>query len=231
MSDQGVDTVNISKRFGAGPSAVLALREVSIRLRRGCFTIIRGPSGSGKSSLLAAMGGLQPPDEGEVWALGENVWGKSWNGVREYRRRHCGFVFQSHGLFPALGALNQIAVPLTLIGMARREAERRAHEALAALGLSERHAALPSELSGGQNQRVAIARMLAKRAELLFCDEPTSALDRQNGQLVGELLSSAAKRENAMVLCVTHDERLVPLADRVLQIEDGGIVSDSEDRC
>lgn len=231
IADQELSVRNVSKRFGIGPSSVAALRSVSIVFRRGCFAIIKGPSGSGKSSLLAAMSGLQPPDEGEVWALGENVWAHGQKKVREFRRRKCGFVFQSHGLFPALGALDQIAAPLMLIGVERREAVRRAQEALELMGLSDRSAARPEELSGGQNQRVAIARMLAKQSELLFCDEPTAALDSRNGRLVGDLLSSVAKQRNAMVICVTHDERLTPIADRILQIEDGEITSDTDSTC
>lgn len=225
-----ITTTGLWKSFGIGPSQVVALRDMNFNLHHGCLTVVRGPSGSGKSSLLAALSGLQQPDAGKIVAFGHDIWRNGTNGVRDFRRRHCGFVFQSHGMFSGLSAKSQIASPLTLLGVSRREANTRAEASLALLGLSDRADALPTELSGGQNQRVAIARMLAKRAELLFCDEPTSALDSGNGRLVGELLRTAAREHNAMVLCVTHDERLLPFADRVMVIEDGQIVSDSEAR-
>jgi putative ABC transport system ATP-binding protein len=223
-----IEARELTKVFGVGSSRIAALRGVSLSLAAGSFTIVKGPSGSGKSSLLAALGGLQAPDSGQVLALGTDVWAGGTGAALAFRRRHCGYVFQSHGLFPALGALDQIAAPLAMLGVTGAEAISRAQAALDRLGLADRGAAVPAELSGGQNQRVAIARMLAKRPSLLFCDEPTSNLDGANGRLVAELLRDAARQQNAMVMCMTHDERLIPFCDRVLEIEDGAIISDTD---
>lgn len=222
-----IEARDLTKRFGVDASRIVALDGVSLRLAAGSFTIVKGPSGSGKSSLLAALGGLQAPDSGQVLALGTDVWAGGTGAALAFRRRHCGYVFQSHGLFPALAALDQIAAPLAMLGVTGAEAMSRAQAALDRVGLADRSAALPAELSGGQNQRVAIARMLAKRPPLLFCDEPTSNLDSANGRLVAELLRDAARQQNAMVMCVTHDDRMIPFCDRLIGIEDGQITSDT----
>ncbi len=224
-----IQTCGLGKVFGEGRQRVVALDDVSIELCSGQMTLLMGPSGSGKSSMIAALGGLQAPDTGQVIALGEDLWSRSSRKITRFRRDHCGFVFQSGGLFPALGARDQIALPLTFLGWSAAEAKRSACEALDWVGLADRQDSRPSEMSGGQNQRIAIARMLAKKPTLIFCDEPTSALDGKNGANIAELLKQAAARHNAMILCVTHDERLVPHADRILHIEDGRITSDSEE--
>lgn len=228
-TDMAIQTRGVGKVFGEGRQRVTALDDVSIKLRSGQMTLLMGPSGSGKSSMIAALGGLQPPDTGQVIASGQDLWSRSSRQITRFRRDHCGFVFQSGGLFPALGARDQIALPLTFLGWSAAEAKHAACEALDWVGLADRQDSRPSEMSGGQNQRVAIARMLAKKPTLIFCDEPTSALDGKNGANIAELLKRAAARHNAMILCVTHDERLVPHADRILHIEDGRITSDSEE--
>ncbi len=214
----------VGKHFGQGIGKITALDNVDISLHAGQMTLLRGPSGSGKSSLVAALGGLQPPDEGSIKVFGEEIWGRGERHINRYRREHCGFVFQTVGLFPALSAIEQIALPLTYMGHSVKEAKARAQRALDEVGLGDRGGSLPGEMSGGQNQRVAIARMLAKNPKIIFCDEPTSALDRENGVRVAELLQTAAHNHNAVVLCVTHDDRLIPFADRVLDIEDGRIL-------
>ena len=193
----------------------------------GEFTLLMGPSGSGKSTLLAALGGLQPPTSGAVRFKDQSIWDLPSTKLDRFRRENCGFVFQSGGLFDSLTALQQIAIPLTYFGYSKPEAIDKARHALAEVDLADRQESLPEELSGGQNQRVAIARMLAKDPYLIFCDEPTSALDSHNGAVVAQLLRRAARKRNAMVLCVTHDDRLRPFADRILQIEDGRITADA----
>jgi putative ABC transport system ATP-binding protein len=228
VSNAAIQTRGLGKVFGEGRQRVTALDDVSLALRSGEMTLLMGPSGSGKSSMIAALGGLQAPDAGQVIASGQDLWSRSSRQITRFRRDHCGFVFQSVGLFPALGARDQIALPLTFLGWSVGEARHAACEALDWVGLADRQESRPSEMSGGQNQRVAIARMLAKKPTLIFCDEPTSALDGKNGANIAELLKRAAARHNAMILCVTHDERLVPHADRILHIEDGRITSDSE---
>ena len=212
--------------FGEGPSAVVALDDVGIELRRGEMTLLMGPSGSGKSSLLSVLSALVKPHGGQVDALGHDLLAMNERQRTRFRRDHCGFVFQSVTLFPALTAEEQIAMPLEYIGYDRRKARAIARERLDEVGLGERWADRPGQMSGGENQRVAIARMLAKSPDLIFCDEPTSALDGSNGVRVADLLKRASRSYSAMVFCVTHDPRLEPHADRVIDIADARIVSD-----
>lgn len=219
---------DLKRHFGSGANKVQALAGVSIELRRGEMTLLKGPSGSGKSSLLAALSGLTQPSEGDVIALDENIWRLSkWERTR-FRRRHCGFVFQAVGLFPALSAEQQIMLILEYSGVKAAEARERARTLLDEVGLAGRYHSKPRTMSGGENQRVAIARMLAKRPALIFCDEPTSALDKQSGAIVAGLLRKAANIGGATVFCVTHDDRLTPYADRIIEIEDGHLVSDTD---
>ncbi len=224
-----VTTDGLGKVFGSKQQRVTALDNISLSLYGGELTLLMGPSGSGKSSMIASLGGLQKPDSGIVTAFEKNLWKQTSWGVNKFRRDHCGFVFQSVGLFPALTALQQIMLPLTYLGWSHKAARKKAQETLDWVGLGDRHYSRPNEMSGGQNQRVAIARMLAKQPRLIFCDEPTSALDSVNGARVAELLKDAARLNDAMILCVTHDERLRPYADRVLEIEDGKITHDSRE--
>ncbi len=214
--------------FGQGANAVVALDRVTLDLKRGELTLLMGPSGSGKSSLIAALGGLQVPTDGDVIVGEQSLWSKGRRQINRFRREQCGFVFQSGGLFPSLTALKQVAIPLTYIGVEKRQAYRKAREVLEEVGLGDRIDSLPGEMSGGQNQRVAIARMLSKDPNLVFCDEPTSALDSENGAVVANLLRREARSRQAMILCVTHDDRLRRFADRILQIRDGQIVQDSQ---
>ena len=227
MSQSALIQANkVRMEFGEAEQRIIALNDVSVSLFAGALTILRGPSGSGKSSLLSALGGLQKPSGGVIKAMGEDIWSLPETKLTAFRRRHCGYVFQSVGLFPALCALDQLVVPLRYLGFDVQSATYQAEQALAEVGLAERAHSLPSEMSGGQNQRVAIARMLSKDPAMIFCDEPTSALDTRNGARVAELLRNAAKARNAMVFCVTHDDRLSPFADRILDIEDGRILRD-----
>lgn len=226
-SDTILSARELKRHFGSGAKAVRALDGVSIDLRRGELTLLKGPSGSGKSSLLAALSGLTRPNEGAVTALEQSLWDlPKWKRTR-FRRQNCGFVFQAVGLFPALTAEQQIILILEYMGVTHTEARARARGLLDEVGLAGRYSSKPGTMSGGENQRVAIARMLAKRPSLIFCDEPTSALDKSNGQLVASLLQETARKGDAMVFCVTHDDRLTPYADRILEIEDGRLVSDT----
>ncbi|MGJ8562549.1 MAG: ABC transporter ATP-binding protein [Alphaproteobacteria bacterium] len=218
----------VRKVFGQKRQRVVALDHIDLKLWRGELTLLMGPSGSGKSSIIASLGGLQKPDGGTVKAFDQNLWANSNFWLNRFRRQHCGFVFQAVGLFPALTAIDQIILPLSYLGFDSKTAKRAAEKALDDVGLSNRQFSRPDEMSGGENQRVALARMLAKSPALIFCDEPTSALDGKNGANVAGLLRQAASDYNAMILCVTHDERLRPFADRILEIEDGRIISDSK---
>jgi putative ABC transport system ATP-binding protein len=216
----------LKKRFKTGRSYVEVLKGVDFEAMHGEVTMVMGPSGSGKSTLVAALSGLLRPDEGQVSALGEDLWSKSAGRIDKFRLDHCGFIFQGFNLFAALTALQQVTTILKYQGHDSREARRIAVEALSEVGMGSRMNQRPSELSGGEKQRVAIARCIAKQPRLLFADEPTSALDGENGQIVIRLLQRAAKSHDAAVICVTHDPRLEAYADRVIHIEDGLILDD-----
>jgi putative ABC transport system ATP-binding protein len=211
------------KRFRAGRNSVEILKGVDFSARHGQVTMVMGPSGSGKSTLIAALSGLLKPDEGAVSALGDDLWGRGRGRIDLFRLQHCGFIFQGFNLFPALTALQQVTTVLKYQGLSNREARRVAEEALDEVGLRTRMHQRPGELSGGEKQRIAIARAIAKRPALLFADEPTSALDGENGQIVIALLRRAAVEHHAAVICVTHDPRLEAFADSVVHMEDGRI--------
>lgn len=219
----------VVKRFKTGRNDVVVLKGVDFHAKHGDVTMVMGPSGSGKSTLIAALSGLLKPDEGQVSALGEDLWSRGASRIDRFRLDHCGFIFQGFNLFPALTALQQVTMVLKYQGHNKAESRRIAIEALDEVGLKPRMHQRPSELSGGEKQRIAIARAVAKRPSLLFADEPTSSLDGENGQIVIRLLRRAAVEHNAAVICVTHDPRLEAFADRIIHIEDGRILEPDND--
>ncbi len=224
MSRLALEARGLVKGFKSGRSKVDVLKRVDFQACHGELSLVMGPSGSGKSTLMACLSGLLRPDDGRVTALGQDLWKLSDGKIDRFRLDHCGFVFQGFNLFPALNALQQVEVVLKYQGVPRSQARERATRALAEVGLKPRLRQRPSELSGGEKQRVAIARCLAKSPQLIFADEPTSALDGENGQVVMKLLHRAAKEFGAAVICVTHDVRLEVYADRVIHLEDGQIL-------
>ena len=217
---------SLCKSFVAGKLRTDVLRGLSIEVFAGELTLISGPSGCGKSTLLAILSGLLRPDSGRALALGEDLARLKPTALENFRLRHTGFVFQGFNLFPALTAIEQVALPLGYLGLTNAAARECARAALDEVGLASRVQLRPAELSGGEKQRVAIARALAKEPQLLFADEPTSALDASNGQIVIDTLHKIARTHGATVLCVSHDQRLMAHADRVLVMEDGKILSD-----
>ena len=213
---------NLKRTFGSGETQTTALEDVSLDLHNGEFVMLMGPSGSGKSTLLAVLSGLLHPDGGRVLVLGEDLWRKTEPAREMFRLRHCGFIFQGYNLFPALTARQQLEIVLRWGQRASgREARRRVSEMLSLLGLAKKAGLRPGQLSGGEKQRVAIGRALIKEPIFCFADEPTSALDWAHGEQVIELLRTAARERGTSVLVVAHDARIVPYADRVLQLEDG----------
>jgi putative ABC transport system ATP-binding protein len=213
---------HLSRTFGRGDAATHALREVTLELWPGQLTVLMGPSGSGKSTLLAVLSGLLRPDAGRVVALGQDLWQLDERGREDFRRRHCGFVFQGFNLFPALTARQHVEMVLRwTAGVHRGEARRRAAALLDQLGLASKEGLRPVQLSGGEKQRVAIAQALAKSPALCFADEPTSALDWAHGEQIVALLRAEASERGATVLVVSHDPRVAAFADRVLRMEDG----------
>jgi len=217
---------SLDKSFVTGSVRTDVLRGLSIEIEAGELTLVSGPSGCGKSTLLAILSGLLKPDAGRAIALGQDLARLAPLELERFRLQHTGFVFQGFNLFPALDALEQVALPLGYLGLDDATARSRARRALEEVGLESRLALRPAELSGGEKQRVAIARALAKEPQLLFADEPTSALDAANGQIVIDTLHRIARTHGATVLCVSHDPRLVAHADRVLAMEDGRILAD-----
>jgi putative ABC transport system ATP-binding protein len=213
---------DLTRTFGSGRLRTTALRGVSLDLDAGEVGLIMGPSGSGKSTLLAALSGLLQPDGGRVLAKGEDLWRLSRRARKDFRLRHCGFVFQGYNLFPGLTARQQLEMVLRWgQGVPAGAARLRAGELLGRLGLAAKEHLRPGELSGGEQQRVAIGRALIKDPDLCFADEPTAALDWEHGRQVIELLHQASRQRGAAVLIVAHDARLVPYADRVFHLEDG----------
>jgi putative ABC transport system ATP-binding protein len=213
---------HLTRTYGDGDDVVVALSDVSVRLSPGEIVLLMGPSGSGKSTLLAILSGLLLPTQGQVLAMGQDLWAMSEDQRRAFRLRNFGFIFQNYNLFPALTAEQQLEIVLHWgFDTSAREARRRAKAMLSLVGLGHRASRLPAHLSSGEKQRVAVARALVKTPAFCFADEPTSALDWEHGKQVVEMLRDAAHNRNSAVLVVTHDLRLVPYADRLCYIEDG----------
>ncbi len=215
----------VSKVYGDGTSAVVAVREVSLELQGGRFVLLMGPSGSGKTTLLMLMGCLLKPTQGRLFLFEREISALDERTLPPLRRRYIGFVFQTFNLFPALTAVENVELALNLKGINGREARRRALTLLARVGLSERLHFLPRDLSGGEKQRVALARALAGDPPIILADEPTGMLDSRTGRQIVELLADLAHTEGRLVFMVTHDPRVRDLADDVLFMEDGSIVA------
>jgi putative ABC transport system ATP-binding protein len=213
---------HLVKTFGSGDTETKVLRDVSLDVTPGEFTLVMGPSGCGKTTLLAVLSGLLQPNDGHVLVGGVDLYALSVAGRREFRRQHVGFIFQGYHLFPTLSAREQLEMVLRWVAESTaHEAARRTQELLNLLNLERKADLLPLQLSGGEQQRVAIGRALIKNADLVFADEPTSALDSEHGRQVIEILSHAAHERGSTVVVVTHDPRVVPFADRVVYMEDG----------
>jgi putative ABC transport system ATP-binding protein len=211
----------VSKTYGSGESEVRAVQEVSLELEAGKFYILMGPSGSGKTTLLMLMGCLLSPTSGAVYVFDEEVSALDESRLPRIRREYVGFIFQGFNLFPALTALENVEATLNLKGVRGEAAQRGAQELLARLGLENRLHHLPEDLSGGEKQRVAVARALTGNPPILLADEPTGMLDSKTGRLIVEVLKDLAHNEGRMVFMVSHDTRILGLADRILYIEDG----------
>ncbi len=215
----------VSKVYGDGASAVVAVREVSMELQGGRFVLLMGPSGSGKTTLLMLMGCLLKPTRGRLFLFEHEVSALDERTLPFLRRRYIGFVFQTFNLFPALTAMENVELALNLKGINGREAQRRALALLARVGLRDRLHFLPRDLSGGEKQRVALARALAGDPPILLADEPTGMLDSRTGRQIVELLADLARVEGRLVFMVTHDQRVRDLADDILFMEDGSLVA------
>jgi len=198
----------------------VALDRVSAAFHPGEVTLLMGASGSGKTTLLALLGCLRSPDSGRIELLGENLSAATESRLVALRRKHIGFVFQAFRLFPALNALENVLMPLRISGGASRTA---AMELLASVGMTGKDHLYPAQMSGGERQRVAVARALIKNPAIILADEPTASLDSVAGGQVAGLLQSASKQRGCSTIIATHDARLLPIADRTLNMSDGKI--------
>lgn len=213
---------DISKSFGSGDSKVLAVDRVSFQVEEGEVVVIIGPSGCGKTTLLSLLGCLLRPTSGEISILGEEVTRLSERRRAQFRLRHIGFVFQSFNLISALNATENVEIALNLAGMTGAAARRRVSGLFELLDLTQRAPMRPNDMSGGEQQRLAIARALANRPDIIFADEPTASLDSRAGRAVMELMQSAVEAgETKGLVVVTHDMRILDVAHRVLAMEDG----------
>lgn len=215
---------NLNKIYGKGDNKVEALKDVNLTVNKGEFVVIVGASGSGKSTLLHLLGGLDRPTSGKVIIDGESIYDYKEERLAIFRRRKIGFVFQFFNLIPVLDVEENIALPALMDN--DKVDKKYLGEIIDILGLKDRRNHLPSELSGGQQQRVSIGRALLNKPSIVFADEPTGNLDSKSSREVIELLKFTAKKYNQTLILITHDINIAPLADRVITIEDGKIVSD-----
>ncbi|MCK1639790.1 ABC transporter ATP-binding protein [Bradyrhizobium sp. 157] len=230
MNDYVVEAKSVEKTLGRGAGEVQALRGIDLSLRRGELTLLMGPSGSGKTTLLLVLGCMLTPNSGSVTVCGTPTANADKETLARIRREHVGFVFQSYHLFPTLTATQNVQLALDIRDEHGRRAAQKSREALAMVGLEQKVDSLPGGLSGGEQQRVAIARALVANPSVVLADEPTGALDGKNGQSIMRILADTAHKRERAVLVVTHDPRVVPFADRIVEIEDGLIVQERTDR-
>ena len=218
-----LETKDLRKIYGSGDTEVKALDGVNLRVENGEFVAIVGTSGSGKSTLLHMLGGLDRPTSGSVSVDGKDIFRLKDEALTIFRRRKIGFVFQSYNLVPVLNVYENIVLPIQLDG--RRVDEDFIGKIVKTLGLDGRLDALPSQLSGGQQQRVAIARALAAKPAIILADEPTGNLDSKTSQDVLGLLKVTSQKFSQTIVMITHNEEIAQMADRIIRIEDGRIVS------
>lgn len=222
-----IQTIGVEKTYGQGDAKVLALRGIDLTINRGEFLAIVGTSGSGKSTLLHILGGLDQPTKGEVKVHGKNIEKLNDEALTIFRRRNIGFVFQKYNLVPMLTVWENIVVPILLDG--KKIDKEYISELITLLRLTDKVNSHPNELSGGQQQRVAIARALATKPVIIFADEPTGNLDSKTGQDVLGLLRITSKKFKQTMVIITHDEEVAQLADRIIRMEDGILVSEVRD--
>lgn len=224
-SEPIIRLVGLTRQYRMGPNVVSAVSGVDLEIARGEAVALVGPSGSGKSTLLNLLGGLDRPTSGEIWVDGENIARSSARRLVEHRRKRIGFVFQSFNLLAYRSALENVEVPMMLGGLGRVERRQRAHQLLERMGLGARTDHRPSQLSGGEQQRVAVARALANQPSILLADEPTGNLDSATGTEVMDLLRSLNEQEGLTLIIVTHDMTVASYANKIVRLRDGKVVA------
>lgn len=225
MSDAIMHTERLNKAFSLGET-IYAVSDVSITIPRGHITAIVGPSGSGKSTLLSLLGGLDRPMSGDIFLEGQSYRKLSEDGLALLRRKKLGYVFQFFNLIPHLTALENVALPMSFIGIPKRQAHERAKDLLERVGLGKRLDHVPLQLSGGEQQRVAIARSLANKPAIILADEPTGNLDSKSRGGVLELFQQFNREESQTFVMITHDEKVAAIAQKVIHMQDGKVVDD-----
>jgi putative ABC transport system ATP-binding protein len=223
MTGSGILIEGLSKRYGQGDTAVLALRDVNMTVAPGEVVGLIGPSGSGKSTLLKCLGAVIDPTGGRMTLGGEVIYDDGWRvrDLRALRRDRIGFIFQAPYLIPFLDVTDNVALLPMLAGAGKREARARALEVLASLEVGHRAQAMPAQLSGGEQQRVAIARGLVNRPPVILADEPTAPLDSERAMAVVRILHHMARQYRTAIIVVTHDEKIIPTFKRIYRIRDG----------
>jgi putative ABC transport system ATP-binding protein len=226
MTDKPITTRGLDHYFGIGDARKQAIFDINLGITKGSLTVLMGPSGSGKTTLLTLIGCLREVKDGQVQVLGHDLNGASEALLVSLRRR-LGFIFQAHNLHESLTATQNVLMGLQVHGSGSAVKQRKAaHHVLDLLGLADRCDYLPGNLSGGQKQRVAVARALVSNPEIILADEPTAALDKDSSHTVVQMLKSLGKARGTTTVMVTHDPRILEMADRIITLEDGRIVSD-----
>jgi len=218
---KGIVAQGVVKRFGGEGSELSILKGIDMIANSGEVIAILGRSGSGKTTFLSLLGALERPSDGRIHILGTETSGASDASMESLRRSAIGFVFQSFNLLPLLTVAENVDLPLRMLGLSRQERWRRVQEALDQVGLSRYLSRLPEEISGGEQQRVAVARALAKKSRIVLADEPTGHLDSLTAEGIFDVLQSAARDQGAVVIIATHDGSVAAKSDRVLRIRDG----------
>jgi putative ABC transport system ATP-binding protein len=219
---------NLDKRYNRGGEEIHVLRGLSLDVKPSEFVAFMGPSGSGKTTLLNILGGLDNPSTGTVMVDGVNITSLSRRALAEWRGRHVGLVFQAYNLIPVLTAFQNVELPLLLTSLSRADRRKRVEAALRLVGLEDRMRHFPRQLSGGQEQRAAIARAIVSDPEVLLCDEPTGDLDRTAADNILELLTLLATDRGTTILMVTHDPRAAERAHRLLHLDKGVLVGTTD---
>lgn len=220
MIEHYIKFENVTKSYGSGAAQINALADASFEINKGEFCILLGSSGAGKTTLLNMLGGMDTITSGRIYFDGKEISRLSKKELVEYRRHDVGFVFQFYNLIPNLTALENVEIAAQLC-----KEPIPAKEALAMVGLTKREGNFPAQLSGGEQQRVAVARAVAKNPRLLLCDEPTGALDYVTGKAVLKLLYDLSREREMTVIIITHNQAIAPMADRVIRIKSGKIIS------
>ncbi|MDO5134912.1 MAG: ABC transporter ATP-binding protein [Eubacteriales bacterium] len=218
MTESYIRLEKVSKIYGTREVRIVAVDDLSFEISKGEFVVIVGPSGAGKTTVLNILGGMDQATSGEVWVDGKNIAGYSGKRLTSYRRDDIGFVFQFYNLVPNLTALENVELAAQIC-----KNPLDAKRVLEEVGLKERLGNFPAQLSGGEQQRVSIARALAKNPKMLLCDEPTGALDYQTGKAILKLLQDMCREKGMTVIVITHNSALTPMADRVIKIKNGTV--------